>query len=43
MDFGFLHLDNVVVMLLSAGDTTTYALDVISTSKLSWWNSFTPY
>jgi hypothetical protein len=25
------------------GDTTTYALDVISTSQSSWWNSFTTY
>jgi len=25
------------------GDTTTYALDVISTSQSSWWNGFTTY
>jgi hypothetical protein len=24
-------------------DTTTYALDVISTSQPAWWNSFTTY
>jgi hypothetical protein len=27
----------------SGGDTTTYALDVISTSQSSWWNGYTSY
>jgi hypothetical protein len=27
----------------AVGDTTTYALDVISTSQSSWWNGFTTY
>jgi hypothetical protein len=31
------------VMNTLAGTTTTYALDVISTSQSSWWNSFNSY
>jgi hypothetical protein len=37
------QINTAMNAIKDAGDTTTYALDVISTSQSSWWNSFTTY
>jgi hypothetical protein len=37
------QINTAMNAIKAVGDTTTYALDVISTSQSSWWNSFTSY
>lgn len=37
------QINTAMNAIKDVGDTTTYALDVISTSQSSWWNSYTTY
>jgi hypothetical protein len=37
------QINTAMNAIKDGSDTTTYALDVISTSQSSWWNSFTSY
>jgi len=37
------EINSTMNAIKSGGDTTVYALDVISTSQSSWWNGFTTY